>query len=112
MLPMYGPSTIGDTVGIAVDHLMDPLNYLIGWPIYIEIPVSLAKRGIELINYRSLRMDQFEAADRYAIDLYGAVQDAYLQKRAHELTELGRSGSDSSGAGSMYALIAAPSTLD
>ncbi len=120
MLPLFGPSTVADTIGIAVDHVMNPLDYILGWPIYIEIPVSIAKRGIELVNYRSLRMDQFEAADRYAVDLYGAVQDAYLQKRAHELSELGRTGSESESAdgefssdtGSMYALIAAPSTID
>ncbi|MDO8431281.1 MAG: MlaA family lipoprotein [Candidatus Binatus sp.] len=112
MLPFLGPSTVGDTIGLAVDHAMNPMSYLLPWPWYIEIPVGFAKRGLEAINYRSLRMDQFEAADRYAIDLYGAVQDAYLQKRAHQLKELKGATPGSSGHGSMYALIAAPSTLE
>jgi len=115
MLPLLGPSTVGDTIGLVVDHVMNPMDYLIGWPWYIEIPVSLAKRGLETINYRSLRMDQFEAADRYAVDLYGAVQDAYLQTRAHELNKLSRSESSesaSSGKDSGWALIAAPSLSD
>ena len=112
MLPLVGPSTVGDTIGIVVDHVMNPMDYLIGWPWYIEIPVSLAKRGIEAVNYRSLRMDQFEAADRYAVDLYGAVQDAYLQTRAHEVDELSRPESASPGKDSGWALIAAPSLSD
>jgi hypothetical protein len=45
--------------------------------------VSVGKRAIEGVNYRSLHLDQFEQADRYAVDLYGAVQDAYLQTREH-----------------------------
>lgn len=115
MLPGLGPSTVTDTIGMAVDHAMNPMSYLLPWPWYIEIPVGFAKRGLEAINYRSLRMDQFEAADRYAVDLYGAVQDAYLQTRAHELEKLSQSGSATSvsyGAGSAWALIAAPSTID
>ena len=35
-------------------------------------------------------MNQFEEADRYAIDLYGAVQDAYLQTARHEVKSFTR----------------------
>jgi ABC-type transporter lipoprotein component MlaA len=35
-----------------------------------------------------LHLNQFEEADRYAIDLYGAVQDAYLQTRRVEVRDL------------------------
>ena len=112
MLPLLGPSTVADTIGIAVDHAMNPMSYLLPWPWYIEIPVGFAKRGLEAVNYRSLRMDQFESADRYAVDLYGAVQDAYLQTRAHELEELSRSSSHSLEKEGAWALIASPSTRD
>jgi len=86
MLPFLGPSTIGDAVGIAADGAMDPISYFV--PIYVSIAVGAGRRTIEAVNYRSLHMDQFEQADRYAIDLYGAVQDAYLQTRAHKVKEL------------------------
>jgi hypothetical protein len=33
----------------------------------------------------SLHLDQFEEADRYAIDLYGAVQDGFMQR--HDATQ-------------------------
>src|SRR5271165_1869822 len=41
MLPILGPSTVGDTLGRAADGAMDPLSYFVPW--YI----SLAARGGE-----------------------------------------------------------------
>ncbi len=87
MLPFFGPSTIGDTVGLIADGFMNPLYY-VGLPWYIPFSVSAGQDTVTAINYRSLHLNQFEEADRYAVDLYGAVQDAYLQTRAHEEKEL------------------------
>jgi len=86
MLPFLGPSTISDTVGIVVDGAMNPMSYLLPW--YVTLSTSAGWRVGEAVNYRSLHLDQFEEADRYAVDLYGAVQDAYLQTRDHKLKEL------------------------
>ena len=86
MLPFFGPSTIGDTVGLVADGAMNPMDYLL--PTWITIVVSTGQRAAEAVNYRSLHMNQFEEADRYAVDLYGAVQDAYLQTRDHEVKKL------------------------
>jgi phospholipid-binding lipoprotein MlaA len=86
MLPFFGPSTVSDTVGLVADGAMNPMSYLLPW--YITLPVDTGQYVIQAVNYRSLHLDQFEQADRYAIDLYGAVQDAYLQTREHEVKEL------------------------
>ena len=86
MLPFFGPSTIGDTVGLVADGAMDPMSYLVPW--WITLTVDTGQRALEAVNYRSLHLNQFEEADRYAIDLYGAVQDAYLQTRAHDVKKL------------------------
>ena len=86
MLPFFGPSTVGDTVGLVADGAMDPVSYFVPW--YVSIAVAGGQRAIEAVNYRSLNLNQFEEADRYAIDLYGAVQDAYLQTRDHEVKKL------------------------
>jgi len=86
MLPFFGPSTVGDTIGLVADGAMNPMDYLL--PTWITITVSAGQRAAEAVNYRSLHMNQFEEADRYAIDLYGAVQDAYLQTRDHEVKKL------------------------
>jgi phospholipid-binding lipoprotein MlaA len=86
MLPFIGPSTLGDTVGLAVDGAMNPMSYLVPW--YVSLSAGAGQRLGEAVNYRSLHLDQFEQADRYAVDLYGAVQDAYLQTRVHQVKEL------------------------
>src|SRR5579863_6519182 len=86
MLPFFGPSTIGDTVGLVADGAMDPISYFVPW--WVSVSVAGGQRAVEAVNYRSLHLNQFEEADRYAIDLYGAVQDAYLQTRVHEVKEL------------------------
>ena len=86
MWPFLGPSTVGDTVGLVADGAMDPMNYLV--PLWLSVTVNASQRVVEAVNYRSLHMNQFEEADRYAIDLYGAVQDAYLQTRVHDVEKL------------------------
>jgi phospholipid-binding lipoprotein MlaA len=86
VLPGIGPSTVRDAVGYAADSAMWPLPYFVPW--YISIPAGAGKTVAEAVNYRSLHLDLFEQVDRYAVDLYGAVQDGYLQRRAARLKEL------------------------
>jgi phospholipid-binding lipoprotein MlaA len=86
MLPFLGPSTARDTVGLVVDGLMNPMSWLLPW--YVTIPADVGSEASNAVNYRSLHPTQFEEADRYAVDLYGAVQDAYMQTRTAELKRL------------------------
>jgi phospholipid-binding lipoprotein MlaA len=86
MLPFFGPSTVGDTLGLVADGAMDPISYFVPW--WVSITVVTGETAVEAINYRSLNLNQFEEADRYAIDLYGSVQDAYLQTRDHQVRQL------------------------
>jgi phospholipid-binding lipoprotein MlaA len=88
MLPFLGPSTIRDTVGLAVDGTMNPMSWMLPW--WVSLSASAGSGAITAVNYRSFHPDEFEEADRYAIDLYGAVQDAYMQDRTAELTRINR----------------------
>jgi len=65
---------------------MYPLPYFVPW--YISFSAEGGQDIISAVNYRSLHLDQFEQADRYAIDLYGAVQDYYLQSRNNRVKQL------------------------
>jgi len=85
VLPLWGPSTIRDTVGLAADAAMNPMNYLLSTTEALAVNGGLAVGNA--INSRSLNLELFEDADRYSVDLYGAVQDAYLQRRARQLEE-------------------------
>lgn len=86
MLPFFGPSTVGDTVGRVVDGAMNPMGYLLPW--YVTLAATGGSYIVEAVNYRSLHLNQFEEADRYAIDLYGAVQNAYMQRRIVRVRQL------------------------
>jgi phospholipid-binding lipoprotein MlaA len=86
MLPFYGPSTIRDTVGLAVDSTMNPMYWLLPW--WVTMSANAGSEAMTAVNYRSFHPDQFEEADRYAVDLYGAVQDAYMQDRTAELRRI------------------------
>jgi len=86
--PFLGPSTVRDTIGYATDGAMWPLPYVVPWA--VSIPAGGGKAAITAINFRSLHLNLFEDVDRYAVDLYGAVQDGYLQRRAADLRSLKR----------------------
>ena len=86
VLPFFGPSTVRDAVGFSVDGAMQPMNYLL--PTFPEL---IAARGGwvvgNAINARSLNLELFESVDRISLDLYGAVQDGYLQRREQVIRE-------------------------
>ena len=86
VLPFLGPMTARDGVGFAADGAMWPLPYFVPW--YISIPTNGGRAIMQAVNYRSLHLDLFEQVDRYAVDLYGAVQDGYMQRRANQLKEV------------------------
>jgi phospholipid-binding lipoprotein MlaA len=91
MLPILGPSTVTDAIGYVVDVASNPLTYITYYtdmPWYGSMALSGGIYTIRGVNYRSLHIDQFEEADRYAVDLYGAVQDFYLQSRENRVKEL------------------------
>ena len=59
---------------------MNPMTWLLPW--YITTPATAGENVVDAINYRSLNPDLFEDVDRFSIDVYGAVQDGYTQRRA------------------------------
>jgi phospholipid-binding lipoprotein MlaA len=78
MLPILGPSTVRDAFGTVVDGAMNPVAYAApSSAIYYEV----AAKGLQAVNARSENLNMFEDVDSYAIDPYGAIQDAYIEKR-------------------------------
>lgn len=85
VLPFYGPSTVRDTAGFVVDGALNPMNYLLS-----TFQVIAIKGGITVasaVNTRSMNLELFQDVDRYSLDLYGAVQDGYLQRREQAIEE-------------------------
>ena len=76
VLPFLPPLTIRDGIGYAFDAAMTPYTYFIPWW------GTLAGTLTYTVNERSLNLDRFERVAESTVDLYGAVRNAYLQRRA------------------------------
>jgi len=76
VLPLLPPLTIRDGLGYAFDAAMTPYTYFIPWW------GTIAGTGTNTVNERSLNLDRFERIAESTVDLYGAVRNAYLQRRA------------------------------
>lgn len=85
VLPFYGPSTVRDTAGIVVDSALNPMNYLLSTVQVIAIKGGTAVASA--VNTRSMNLELFQDVDRYSLDLYGAVQDGYMQRREQAIKE-------------------------
>lgn len=82
VLPVFGPSTARDTVGLVADAFMNPLYYLSP-----DIYSSIGLRSGQIVNVTSLRIGEYEDFKASAIDPYVSMREAYHQYRAHEVLE-------------------------
>lgn len=82
VLPFMAPMTVRDGIGIGVDGAMDPLSYFI--PFIWE---RLVMKVVSLVNDRSLSLEFFEGVEETTVDLYTAVRNAYLQRRARQIAD-------------------------
>jgi phospholipid-binding lipoprotein MlaA len=80
VLPLLGPSTVRDALGGLADGAMNPVNYVVSG----ALPYEVAAKALAAVNARSENLGKFDDVDRYSIDLYGAIQDAYLQHRQQQ----------------------------
>lgn len=76
VLPFLPPLTVRDGIGFAMDVAMTPYIYFIPWY------ASIGSTTTNMVNERSLNLDTFERVAESTVDLYGAVRNAYLQRRA------------------------------
>ena len=74
--PIFGPSSIRDTIGMAGDFFVDPLHYMVS-----GTRETIAVRGGDKVNRVSLSIGDYESLKKAALDPYVAVRDAYFQYR-------------------------------
>jgi len=75
------PLTIRDGVGRVVDAAMNPLTWV------LPGSATWGILGTYVINERSLNLDRYERVEESVVDLYSAVRNAYLQRRAAAVRE-------------------------
>ena len=74
VLPLFGPSTVRDTVGIGGDVAIYTGFFL---PLYATIPM----RVVEAVNLRAIYLEEIAENRRTAFDYYVFLRNAYLQNR-------------------------------
>lgn len=77
-LPIIGPTTPRDTVGMIVNGLMDPFNY------YDE-GATLARGGAVILNERTKAYKTINDIYRDSLDPYSTIRSGWTQKRANEV---------------------------
>jgi phospholipid-binding lipoprotein MlaA len=76
VLPFLPPLTVRDGIGYVFDGAMTPYIYFIPWY------ATFAGTATNTVNERSLNLDRYERVAESTVDLYSAVRNAYLQRRA------------------------------
>lgn len=81
VLPLLPPTTVRDGIGTVGDLFLDPLNYFLPF-----IPQA-SVRATEIVNERSQNLELYEGVEVATLDMYGAVREAYVQKRSKAIRE-------------------------
>ena len=82
--PIIGPSSARDTVGRAVDWLMDPLLFIPGTATVNT--VSAGVWGGLRFNAVDDSLETYETIKKASIDPYIAMRDMYVKYRQHKIT--------------------------
>jgi phospholipid-binding lipoprotein MlaA len=75
VLPLFGPSSVRDAAGLAVDmqgNLVSQVD---------NVPVRNSLTGLRLVNTRANLLNAGNLLDQAALDKYAFIRDAYLQRR-------------------------------
>ena len=75
MLPLLGPSSTRDALGLVVDYFADPWTYLR----YEKF--SYSRRGAEFIDARARNYELLNDLEKTSVDYYAAVRSLYRQDR-------------------------------
>lgn len=101
IVPLYPPFTVRDLAGYVGDIFLNPIHWLALPIIEIgDIPSAIPHQNrtttslilftskvTEVVNDRSLNLEKYQGVEESTVDLYSAVRNAYLQKRAKAIQE-------------------------
>ena len=101
ILPFLQPFTVRDFFGYVGDIFLNPINWLVlpiieveGVPSVIDHEdrtttsiIQLGARVGEIVNERSRNLETYQGVEEATLDLYTAVRNGYLQKRAQAIRE-------------------------
>ncbi|HMK56440.1 MAG TPA: VacJ family lipoprotein [Dissulfurispiraceae bacterium] len=88
VLPVFGPSSIRDGIGLVGDRLMHPLTYVKSSNLTFGQKLGIIAH--ERVNSTSFRIGDYESFKEAAIDPYVSMRDAFVQSRQKAVEESNR----------------------
>ena len=89
--PVFGPSTVRDTVGSAGDWALNPFSFMklinADAGALTSSTTNVAVYSVRVVNNTSFHIGDYEALKRAALDPYEAFRNAYIQNRASKVAE-------------------------
>ena len=90
VLPILGPTTVRDSVGLIADTFVDPFaqatirgNEILG--VSGNNLDYLTFKGTEAVDFRSVNLNNFSSLEKNSLDLYSSVKSIYLQDRKNKI---------------------------
>lgn len=74
VLPILGPTTVRDGIGLGVDFYLSPYAYIDEWLMWTTM-------GLNVLNLRSNLLEEVVYVDYVSMDSYTFVRDIYLGRR-------------------------------
>ena len=80
VLPILGPTTVRDSVGLIADSFVDPFAH-----VTLREKELLNVSGIGAVDFRSENITNFDSLEKNSIDLYSSLKSVYLQNRERKI---------------------------
>ena len=90
VLPVLGPTTLRDTVGMLADTYIDPFAHITirEKELFSTSGNNLdyySVKGATAVDFRSDNITNFESLEKNSIDLYSSMKSIYLQDKANKI---------------------------
>ena len=87
VLPILGPTTIRDSIGMVADTFVDPFAHVtIREKELLSFSGSevdyFSVKGASAVDFRADNMTNLDSLEKNSIDMYAALKSLYLQNRA------------------------------
>lgn len=79
VLPIFGPRTARDALGLAGDYWLNPITYVDPWQ------ASAAIKSFDRVNYLTFRIEDLDSVKKAAFDPYEATRNFYIQSRHNSI---------------------------
>ena len=85
MLPIFGPSSVRDSIGLGVDAVFNPLSFAYRMN-NIGIEARLSGPVVRGVTTREKYLDYVDEMKASSLDFYATMRSLYRQKRKKEIT--------------------------